>query len=99
MKRRTFKVIEWKDAPPEPWENWYPMDCMCGHEAFVPVGDLQGRLIIAGGGMGWIFDIPGPPERPYAPDVIECRRCGRQYGNMHNSEMDILKTKEEANVR
>jgi len=78
MRRRTWKVLEWKN-PPE-GKRWIPLDCSCGYEAEIESGALSGGFIIASIGMSYIFDPAGfTPPANFLPNKIKCRRCRRIY--------------------
>lgn len=92
----TWRVLEWKNEPAKK-DYSIPLCCECGRYAECPAGVLVGGLLIAGSGMGLIFDPPSfkPPDG-WMPDVIQCRKCGRIYGD----EQEVKKwEKEAASVR
>lgn len=83
MRARTWKVVEWSREDEWAGEQ-VPFECEhCGREAFCPVlDDIHKARPIAGGGMGLVFDFSPKLAGPGClPEVIECRKCRRQYSN------------------
>lgn len=75
------------------------MQCeKCGRDAECPVLDsVHAATPIAGGGMGVIFDTnPNLIGEACFPEVIECRKCRRQYSGWGSTEAG---TREVAHVR
>lgn len=69
MRVKTWKVIDRGDVPDG--APTVPYECVCGHEAQLPV---RGRPLaqIAGGGI--VFDTN---ERYGLPPTVQCRKCRR----------------------
>ena len=61
--------------------EWVPLECTrCGNEAECPRGGMGGAIILAGWGMGFIFDGVKPPEG-WIPEEVQCRKCGSIFSN------------------
>jgi hypothetical protein len=79
QRKAQWRVIRWHDQPADTSFS-VPFDCVCGHSADLPAGQLIGGTLIGMTQEGWmIFDPPWfkPPEN-WLPTQIQCRKCGRQ---------------------
>jgi len=77
MTKRSWKVLSWEPRPER--VRLVELRCGCGRWADCEVGEVD-ALIVATTGMGVVFDPPGyRPPANFFPDVIKCRRCGREY--------------------
>jgi len=79
MRRRTWKILQWTHRPE--LTRTVELRCACGRWAHCEATEVD-ALIIAVIGMGVVFDPPNyhPPEN-FLPDIIKCRKCGREYNN------------------
>jgi len=91
MRRRTWKVIAPADFEPDGEE--LPITCIhCGYEAWLPTHGNPGSMILAVLGMRIVFDQPGNiPPPGWWPDVIQCRKCRRVYGQEQESGPQEMK--------
>lgn len=84
MKKRTFKVISWPDAPAEPSYK-YDFVCSCGREAFIPCHPATRILARGGDGMSFFYDSGYQPPNAL-PDQVMCRYCRKNHA-LRNSHV------------
>lgn len=87
MRKRTWKVVDWSTKPESsPVTAYLPFTCECGAEAECPVSGAGVVVEAIICGMECVTDPTTPKPKWFLPDIIQCRKCGREFETQGREE-------------